>query len=133
MAKNYRLNNYKIIAEGFKEENIEKALKYYIKAYNSPGGNKDPEILLELGLIYQEKGALAEAKEMFTNLIDIEPNEPSGYYGLAICYGDAKDYPKAIKYYKKATELDPYYYQAHFFLANAYDEIGNKDKAIKHY
>lgn len=130
----YMMDNYKIIGNKFKDENqLEKALHFYHKAYQCKGGDQDVELLLDMGLLYDEMGNYDAAKEMYEKVLQIDPKDARGYYSLAIAYDNEKNYIKAIKYYKKAIELDPYYDKAYFFLANAYDELGEKKKAIKFY
>jgi len=55
------------------------------------------------------------------------------YYVKAIDYGDAKEYKKAIKYYKKALKIDPDFPFAWDNLGLVYRKTEQYDKALEAY
>lgn len=130
----YMLNNYMILAEKFADEDdVDRALDFYNKAYQLREGRRNIELLLDMAVFYDELGKEHLAIEKFKEVIDINPEDARAYYGLAMTFDNDMEYDDAIKLYKKAIELDDKYDRAYFFLANAYDETGEKEKAIESY
>ncbi|EDS77617.1 conserved protein, tetratricopeptide repeat family protein [Clostridium botulinum C str. Eklund] len=130
----YKIDNYKVIGKSFYEKRlIDDALKFYEKAYKSPLGKNDTELILDIALIYDEKEEYVKAAEKYKEILKIDKKDERAYYGLAIIYDNKQNYNEAINYYKKAIEINPKYNRAFFFLAGAYDAIGQKQKAIKCY
>ena len=130
----YKIDNYKVIGKSFyKKRLIDDALKFYKKAYESPLGKNDTELILDMALIYDEKGEDIKASEKYKEILNIDEKDERAYYGLAIIHDNREEYNEAIKYYKKAIDINPKYNRAFFFLAGAYDAIGQKEEAIKCY
>ena len=129
----YYLNQKAVAAHYLELGNVSKALEHFINAYQTPFGIEDLDLMLELAFLYDEVDEQKNAIQLFYDMIKLDPEFPTSYYGLATIYDDNEDYEKAIYYYKKTIELDPNYEAAHFFLANIYDELGENEKAIYHY
>ena len=110
-----------------------KALEHYEKAYATPFGLGDLDLILELAFLHDEMGQTAKAITLFQEMIKLDREFPTPYYGLATIYDNEEDYEKAIYYYQKTIDIDPEYEAAYFFLANIYDELGNTIKAIECY
>lgn len=117
----YRINNYKNLGNQFEEMGeLDKALEFYKKALKFKEAEKDIDLLLDMGLLYEELGEEQLAKEKFLKILEIDPNEARAYYGLGVLYDERNHYEEALAYYKKAIELDPDYDRAYFFAANVY-------------
>ena len=130
----YRINNYKNLGNQFEEMGeLEKALEFYKKAFKFKEASNDIDLLLDMGLLYEEFGEEELAKEKFLQILEIDPKEARAYYGLGVLYDERNQYEEALAYYKKAIEFDPDYDRAYFFAANVYDQIGQKEEAIHYY
>lgn len=91
------------------------------------------DLSIEIALLYDELGDLETARYYFERALELDPNNPCAYYGLAMLFEAEGEVEKAIAYYKEAIALDPHYIAAHFFLACLYDDIGEVYLAIYHY
>ena len=77
---------------------------------------------LEKGIELFNVEKYAEAKEIFTNIVDKDSKNPEAWYYLGrLCFVD-KEYDKAIKWFKKAVKLNKDSSEYHFWLGNAYGE-----------
>lgn len=113
--------------------NPQKAFEHFNNAYGTDFGKGDLDLMLELAFLHDEMGNDKEAVNLFLEMVKIDPEFPTSYYGLATIYDNEENYEKAIFYYKKTIELDPAYEAAHFFLANIYDELDETELALYHY
>ena len=57
---------------------------------------------------------------------------PLPHYGLGIIHQRSGENSKAIEAFKQALSLDPKLEQAHYFLAEIYNEMGQEQKAVFH-
>lgn len=64
----------------------------------------NPVIHYSLGKIYEDD---AEREKAFQKAIDLDPNYPWGYFGMAYIHTQKKEVDKAISCYEKAIELEP--------------------------
>ena len=101
-------------------------IKFFKKAYNCPEGKEDIDLILDLAFLYDKISHFDLAEKMYKRVLEIDDSNAIAYYGLGIILDDDGLYEEAIEYYKKAIENDNKYEKAYFFLANAYDELGNK-------
>ncbi|MDE5976948.1 MAG: tetratricopeptide repeat protein [Turicibacter sp.] len=129
----YYLNQKAVATHYLEIGNAVKALEHFNNAYQTPFGTEDLDLMLELAFLYDEIDDQKMAVQLFYDMIKLEPEFPTSYYGLATIYDNHEEYEKAIYYYQRTLELDPEYEAAHFFLANIYDELGDTKHAIEHY
>ena len=61
--------------------------------------------------------------------IHLDPRLAPAYLQLGILYSERRDWPKAISSYQQATAVDPQLEEAHYRLAQAYRQTGEKLKA----
>jgi len=85
-----------------------------------------------LGMIYRDAAPLTFnsepwAVESFSRALTLEPTNPVLATELAKAYFNNNDFLNAEKYFKRASELKPDYYEAKFGLAKAYFK-NQKDK-----
>lgn len=73
------------------------------------------------------------AANLFAKCIQINPKEPTPYYELANIYDYAKEPLLALKYAKKAVELDPENYWFRVVYANSLQKTGDIESAINQY
>jgi len=83
-----------------------------------------------LGYVLRDEGNEQESTESFQRAIELDPNHADAYAGLgsnAFRRGDAE---QSLEYHKKATELNPEENQFQIFLANAYWNVAQAEKAL---
>lgn len=81
----------------------------------------------------REENAFKEAAANYLNAILIDRNDADSYYGLGVCYKHLENYPKAIKYLDKASELKEDFYEAFFELGVCHLLEGIPCGAIKNF
>ncbi|HSS22622.1 MAG TPA: tetratricopeptide repeat protein [Pyrinomonadaceae bacterium] len=110
-------------------DHLNKAVSLADKASNG-------EKLLILGTEAGANGNAAKQKEYLDQLISAFPNDERANFNLGGYYFGQQDYPQAITYYKKATELNPTYSTAFNILGYAYrqnNDNANAETAFKKY
>ncbi len=96
---------------------LDDALKVYMRAHQI---NKTDPIPLEKSAdVLERMGRLREAAQQYVNVAEM--------------YLGQRDIDKAIANWDKATRLTPGLVSVHLKLAQAYERIGNKQKAIREY
>ena len=84
-------------------------------------------------LLMKENKKIKEAVECFRKVLEKEPKDPNTYFNLGIIYLRGKIWETAAKYFKKAFVLNNYDTLALFYEGNAYQQMGNIDKAKEIY
>jgi tetratricopeptide (TPR) repeat protein len=110
-------------------DHLKKAVSLADKASNG-------EKLLILGTEAGANGNAAKQKEYFEQLVAAYPNDERANFSLGGYYFGQQDFPQAITYYKKATELEPKFSSAFNLLGYAYRQNGdyaNSENAFKKY
>jgi tetratricopeptide (TPR) repeat protein len=110
-------------------EHLKKSVSLSDKASNG-------EKLLILGTEAGANGNAAKQKEYFEQLLTAYPNDERANFALAGYYFGQQDFPRAIQYYKKATELAPSFSSAYNLLGYAYRQnvdYPNAEQAFKKY
>ncbi len=73
------------------------------------------------------------AIEVFTQVIEISPDDAVGYKKRGNARCDLGDYLQAIEDFTKAIQINPYDADAYFYRGNAFYELGDKPEAIEDY
>src|SRR2546430_6712002 len=110
-------------------EHLKKAVSLADKASNG-------ERLLILGTEAGANGNVAKQKEYLDQLVAAYPNDERANFALGGYYFGQQDFPQAIQYYKKATELAPTFSSAFNLLGYAYRQnvdYPNAEGAFKKY
>jgi len=84
----------------------EKAVKMYRRIL-SLQPVPDPQILLGLGELYINLGHFKKASDVYHQLIDLDPNEGFGYYGVGMAMEALDDTTGAVENYSRALQLSP--------------------------
>ncbi len=112
-----------------KQNAIQKAIKEFILASNFDTEAVEPHAIL--ALLYFADNKIEEASGEYEialkNAIKRDPQNTSIYRSLGALYLKQKKYAAAEKSFKSILEVAPKDYEAHFFLANVYDET-DKDQ-----
>lgn len=96
---------------------LDDALKVYMRAHQI--NQADPIPLEKSADVLERMGRLREAAQQYVNVAEM--------------YLGQRDIDKAIANWDKATRLTPGLVSVHLKLAQAYERIGNKQKAIREY
>jgi tetratricopeptide (TPR) repeat protein len=110
-------------------DHLKKAVSLADKASNG-------EKLLILGTEAGANGNAQKQKEYLDQLVATYPNDERANFALGGYYFGQQDFPQAITYYKKATELEPKFSSAFNLLGYAYRQNGdyaNSENAFKKY
>lgn len=90
------------------------------------------DLLDTLATTYHEHGRLEQAKDHYERLIKLNP-ERAKYYGrYSHVVGQLGDYKTAIETAEKALVLDPSLVQAHAWLAEICEKVGDQQRAAYH-
>ncbi|MGQ9619348.1 MAG: tetratricopeptide repeat protein, partial [Candidatus Aminicenantia bacterium] len=105
------------------------ALSMFERALKIEPENKS--LQQDYAMTMAEIGKANEAISILQNLIKNHPEDPLIYRDIALCYLILKDYQRAISIAEKALEIkqDRELYRV---LALIYDELGEKEKALKY-
>jgi eukaryotic-like serine/threonine-protein kinase len=93
-------------------------------------GQNIAEVHFVLGTVYQFTGKTQEAVAELKNAVSLAPNSDEGYRRL----GDALrsvSQDDSIAAYRKAIEINPYYWANYNALGAAYSKFGNNEEALK--
>jgi tetratricopeptide (TPR) repeat protein len=110
-------------------DHLKKAASLADKASNG-------EKLLILGTEAGANGNPAKQKEYLDQLVKDYPNDERANFALAAYHFGQQDFPNAIQYYKKATEIEPKFSSAFNLLGYAYRQnvdYPNAEAAFKKY
>jgi len=128
-------NLYKPTRTGEAENDgyINKAIEHYqLAAERDPGPNKKLAMQFLVAAYGADKLAdPAKAEPVVKKMIDMEPNEPTNYFGLSKLYEDAGRYDEAEQALLKAKEVKPNDPLVYTTLSGYYNRQGDFDKTIE--
>lgn len=91
------------------------------------------EMFLRAVRLEERVDTLAEAKEMYRLILELQPGHAPAAINLGTIYYNERDYNSAENFYRRATEADPDYALAFFDLGNVLDELQRLPEAIAAY
>lgn len=110
---------------------VEQIIEAYQKAAES-----DPHAagaLVNLGTIYFNGHAWADAEEQYLKALAIDPNYPLAHFNLGNLYDERGDLPNALEHYQAALKLCPTYADAHYNMALLCQSQGDVLSAVRHW
>jgi len=91
------------------------------------------ELLLKYGFVLINMNRLNEAKDIYTQILSINPNEDIAHVSLANVLHKLNQDDLAIEHHKKAIELDPEFAPHYFNYANTLYDLKRMDEALLNY
>ena len=86
-----------------------------------------------LAILNHEKNNLLVAKNLYNEVLKIDPNHIGALSNLGTVFNQLKDFQKAINCYEKIIEIDPLYSSSYINLGVVFNNIGDFQKAINCY
>lgn len=115
-----------------KKGDFNKALEYFQKIKEYPDVNsKQKEFLLNLGTLLQVNGDGKNAKAIFEEILNKEPENETAKLRLSEILIQERDFPKAEEYLKQIIDKSYTNYEARNLLYNLYQEQGKYDLAVE--
>jgi Tfp pilus assembly protein PilF len=116
-----------------KNNDIPKAIEELNLAVKLDPEAVEPHALLAILFSMQDNlsGASREYEAALRNASKIEPRNVQVYRALGAIYQQQKKYRLALEMYRLAAELTPNDAQLHFFIADTYDQLGERLAAEK--
>ncbi len=89
--------------------------------------------LVNLGTIYFNGHAWADAEEQYLRALAIEPNYPLAHFNLGNLYDERGDTAAALEHYRTALKQSPNYADVHYNIALLYQSQGEVMGAVRHW
>ena len=106
-----------------------------LHAHNEPYIEPDPQDYLQRGIEAHQKGNPDDAIEYYTEVIRLDPTDPSivsiAYYSRGIAYAEKGEVDSAIENYNESIQLNPDFADAYNYRGIAYRNKGEIDRAIE--
>jgi type IV pilus assembly protein PilF len=103
-------------------------------AQTSKSDVKSANYHYQLGISYLNDNNIQPAFVELQKALELNPHDRDTQQALGIIYlTTLEDYPKAIKHFQQALQIDPDFSEAANNLGNAYASIGKFDEAIDAY
>ena len=96
-------------------------------------GSDTVDLLMQRGLEALEAGDYAVSLDLFSTVIDIEPDYPEGWNKRAALYYLIDDYPAAIADATQTLAMEPRHWPALMGLALMFEGIGQPEQALGAY
>lgn len=95
---------------------------------------KSAEALYNKGMFLQAGGKFKEAKQVYEQLIEVDPDNFLGYYNSGYLYlTEFQKYDSALYYFDQVLALEPGYIDAEFNRGVCFEQMGENQKAIAIY
>src|SRR6266568_3767883 len=86
---------------------------------------------LAQGISLLEAGETGKAAAEFRRCMELEPENPEGYFNLGEALAGDEHLDDAVKVYLKGLKIEPHDAAAHFNLGELYYDLGESDEAEK--
>jgi len=118
----------------FNQRNYKEAIKYFSIAIDKSIIDKDPKSYLFYfyrALSFEYLGNYKKSLKDFQKTIEIDPNFSEAYYEIGKLFCGFGQFSISIDFFTRAIKIDPNYIYAYVARINAYNEIGESEKAQK--
>jgi len=88
---------------------------------------------INLGTIHYNQHQFAKAEELYRRATEADPEYALAFFDLGNVLDELQRMPEAIDAYQKAVHLVPQYADAHYNLALAYERLGERRRALRHW
>jgi tetratricopeptide (TPR) repeat protein len=130
----------KMEADGWFERGLEleqrgAPIDQIVAAYQK-AADLDPKAagaLVNLGTVYFNGHAWADAEHHYLKALEIDPNYALAHFNLGNLYDEQGDHPNALLHYREAIRLYPQYADAHYNLALLHQNAGEVMDAVRHW
>ncbi|MBN2493929.1 MAG: tetratricopeptide repeat protein [Deltaproteobacteria bacterium] len=87
---------------------------------------------MEAGAGFMESGFFERARRKFRQSIELDPTRPEAFNGIGVTYYARNDYEEALRWYKKALEVNANFGDAYYNMACIYSLQKKKDLAFRY-
>lgn len=94
---------------------------------------KDPQPMLDLGMLLRQQGHVAEAVPYLTAATQAGPHNPLAHQELGLAYDQLGRADDAVAQLQQAVALAPGTLSLHFFLGRVYKKAGRANEAAKEF
>ncbi|HHE55242.1 MAG TPA: tetratricopeptide repeat protein [Caldithrix abyssi] len=92
----------------------------------------DPEMMSLLGSLYIKTNHPEKALPIFKDLFNKFPDDSDSYYNLGVCYYMLKKDSTALRYFRKAIQMDQHL-DSYLYIGMIYKKMGQADSALKYF
>jgi tetratricopeptide (TPR) repeat protein len=110
---------------------FEEIIGAYKKASELDSGSA--AALVNLGTVFFNGHAWADAEMHYKRALEIDPNYPLAHFNLGNLYDEWGDTPSAEYHYGEAIKLNPSYADAHYNLALLHQNRNDVMRAVRHW
>ena len=93
----------------------------------------DTDAYVDLSALLCEQGKCRDAVLLLTEAVQRLPDDPLLHFNLGIALEDLDRHAEAIASYERCIALDAELADAHFNLARIHEQVGQPQKALRHY
>jgi tetratricopeptide (TPR) repeat protein len=94
-------------------------------------------VVVRRGIQHLQRGEYAEAEEQFRAALKLNPRSSWAWFNLGLLKMEQRDWSKAIEAFTEALggDLEPSWLEvwSYIYRGNAYDALGNRDRAVAEY
>jgi tetratricopeptide (TPR) repeat protein len=88
---------------------------------------------INLGTIFYNQKQFSSAEQLYRQAAEADPEYALAFFDLGNVLDELQRLPEAIQAYGTAIQLAPKYADAHYNLALAYERMGERRRALKHW
>ena len=109
--------------------NLAEAEKVFVTALESDPYNT--RVLSNLAAVFSAQGRTTEAAALTRKLEQLDPDPPFAFFNRGLKAMRERDFEAARDWFTREVNRQPYYHEFHFWLASAYVQLGEFDRARK--